>query len=152
VIEKVILVVLASASPISELRGGIPLGISLGLPPLGVLLVAVVVNTLVLFPVFLVLALFYERLLARIPLFRSYIGGVRARGRPLVRRYGYLGLALFVAIPLPFTGVYSGTVLSWLLDMNLRKSSLAIGLGALIAGIVVFLATLGARAGLRYFF
>ncbi|HLE02452.1 MAG TPA: small multi-drug export protein, partial [Dehalococcoidia bacterium] len=61
----------------------------------------------------------------------SYIQRVRDRGRPLVSKHGFLGLALFVAVPLPFTGVYSGTILSWLMGMDLKKSSLAIGLGAL---------------------
>ncbi|HJW88859.1 MAG TPA: small multi-drug export protein [Dehalococcoidia bacterium] len=151
-VEEAILVMLVSASPLSELRGGIPLGISLGLPPLWVFLLAVAANILVFFPVFFALELSHKVLLARIPFFPSYIQRVRNRGRPLVRKHGFLGLALFVAVPLPLTGVYSGTVLSWLMGMDLKKSSLAIGLGALMAGIVVFSLTMGAKTGLEYLF
>ncbi|MEN6378905.1 MAG: small multi-drug export protein, partial [Methanofastidiosum sp.] len=54
-----------------------------------------------------------------------------------------LGLMLFVAVPLPGTGVYTGTFLAFLLGLNRKWSFVAISLGALIAGIVVTIITLG---------
>src|SRR3972149_6485997 len=120
-VEKAILVMRVSASPISELRGGIPLGISLGLPPLWVLLIAVVVNALVLFPVLLVLTLFYQGLFSRIPLFRFYIEGLRARGGRLVGRHGNLELVTYAGLPLILLIGLSGLSSSPVMDRDLRK-------------------------------
>ena len=53
---------------------------------------------------------------------------------------------LFVAVPLPLTGAYSGTLLAWFFNLKRRKSYLAIFLGVLIAGIIVTLTTLGIRS------
>ncbi len=141
-IEKVAWVLLATVAPISELRGGIPLGISLGLPPLFTFLIAVIANALIFFPIFFALRLFYDKVLYRIPLFDRYLDGLRKRGKPIVDKYGLWGLALFVAVPLPLTGAYTGTILAWLIDMDWKKAFPAVGLGVVVAGIVVLLITL----------
>ena len=141
-IEKVAWVLLATVAPISELRGGIPLGISLGLPPLFTFLIAVIANALIFFPIFFALRLFYDKVLYRIPLFDRYLDGLRKRGKPIVDKYGLWGLALFVAVPLPLTGAYTGTILAWLIGMDWRKAFPAVGLGVVVAGIVVLLITL----------
>jgi len=135
--------VLVTASPISELRGGIPLGISLGLDPWFTFFVAIVVNALIFFPVFFVLRLFYDKFLFRIPLFDRYLDSLRQRGKPMVDKYGFWGLFLFVAVPLPFTGAYTGTILAWLLDVDWKKAFPAVGVGVVVAGVIVFLITLG---------
>ena len=146
--EKIASTLLLTALPISELRGGIPLGISLGLDPWFTLAVTVVVNALMFFPIFFVLCLFYDKLLSRIRLFNFYLEVVRRRGKPKVDRYGFLGLTLLVAVPLPITGVYTATILSWLLGIEWRKAFPAIGLGTAIAGVIVLLVTLGIVRGL----
>ena len=56
---------------------------------------------------------------------------------------GFLALILFVAVPLPGTGAWSGCLVSWLLDLDRKKSILAIGSGIIIAGILILLGTLG---------
>jgi uncharacterized membrane protein len=137
---------LVTVSPISELRGGIPLGISLGLDPLFTFLIAIVANALIFFPVFFALRLFYDKLLSRIPLFDRYLDNLRRRGKPKVDKYGFWGLFLFVAVPLPLTGAYTGTILAWLLDVDWKKAFPAVGVGVIVAGIVVFLITLGATS------
>jgi len=135
-------VLLATVSPISELRGGIPLGIlQYGLDPLFTFFIAVIANALIFFPVFFALRLFYDKLLYRIPLFDKYLDNLRKRGKPKVERYGFWGLILFVAIPLPITGAYTGTILAWLLGMDWRKAFPAIGLGVIVAGAIVLLIT-----------
>jgi uncharacterized membrane protein len=134
---------LLTASPISELRGGIPLGISLGLDPWFTFFVAIVVNALIFFPVFFILRLFYDKVLFRVPLFGRYLDGLRRRGKPVVDKYGFWGLFLFVAVPLPFTGAYTGTILAWLLDVDWKKAFPAVGVGVIVAGVIVFLITLG---------
>jgi uncharacterized membrane protein len=141
--QKIAQVLLATVLPISELRGGIPLGITLGLDPWLTFSVAVVVNALIFFPVFFVLRLFYDKFLFRVPLFGRYLDGLRKRGKPMVDKYGFWGLFLFVAVPLPFTGAYTGTILAWLLNMDWKKALPAVALGVVVAGIIVFLITLG---------
>lgn len=137
------LTLLLTILPISELRGGIPLGISLGLDPAFTLFMAVIANGLMFFPIFFGLRLFYDRLLSRIPLFDKYLDSVRRRGKPKVDKYGFWGLTFLVALPLPITGVYTGTSLAWLLGMDWRRAFPAAFLGVTIAGVVVFLITMG---------
>jgi len=141
--EKIAQVLLTTVLPISELRGGIPLGISFGLDPLFTYFITVIANILIFFPIFFILRLFYDKLLYRIPLFDKYLNLVRKRGEPVVEKYGFLGLALFVAIPLPITGAYTGTILAWLIGMDWRKAFPAVALGVVIAGGIVLLITLG---------
>ena len=141
--REIALTLLATVSPISELRGGIPLGISLGLNPWFTFFIAIIANALIFSPVFFALRLFYDKVLFRIPLFNKYLDNLRKRGKPKVDKYGFWGLALFVAVPLPLTGAYTGTILAWLLGMDWRKAFLAVGLGVIIAGVVVLLIILG---------
>lgn len=150
-IRKIGLVLLATLSPISELRGGIPLGISLGLDPLFTFFIAIVANALLFFPILLALRLFYDNLLSRLQIFNQYLNSVRRKGTPKVAKYGFLGLTLLVAIPLPITGVYTATILSWLLGMDWRRAFPAIGLGVVLAGIIVLLVTLGITQGWKTF-
>lgn len=148
-IEKVGWVLLATVLPISELRGGIPLGIlHYQLDPLFVFLIAVVANVLIFFPVFFALCLFYDKVLYRIPLFERYLKALRKRGEPKVRKYGFWGLFLFVAVPLPLTGAYTGTMLAWLIGMDWKKAFPAVGVGVIVAGLVVLLITYLVKSGL----
>ena len=137
-------VLLVSVSPISELRGGIPLGIlEYKLDPLFVFCIAVIANALIFFPVFFALRFLYDKFLFRVPLFDKYLDSLRKRGKPKVDKYGFWGLALFVAVPLPLTGAYTGTILAWLVGMDWRKAFAAVGVGVVLAGVVVLLITLG---------
>jgi uncharacterized membrane protein len=141
--EKIILVLIVTWSPVAELRGGIPLGLSLGLDPVLTLIIAVVANSILFLPIFGLLELLYKRLLYRVKIFNSYLEWIRRRGKPWVDKYGFLGLTLFVAMPLPTTGVYTGTTLSWLLGMDWKRAYLATGLGVLLSGVIVLLTALG---------
>jgi len=142
--KEIAWVLLVTVSPITELRAGIPLGIEqFELDPLFTFCIAVAANALIFFPIFFALRLLYDKLLARIPLFDRYLDSLRKRGKPVVDKYGFWGLTLFVAIPLPITGAYTGTILAWLLDVDWRKAFPAVGLGVIVAGIIVFLITLG---------
>lgn len=144
-IEEIAQVLLATVLPISELRGGMWLGIvTYRLDPLLIFSITVIANILLFFPVFFALRLFYDKFLYRIPLFNRYLEGLRKRGKPKVDKYGFWGLFLFVAVPLPLTGAYTGTILAWLLDVDWKKAFAAVGLGVVVAGVVVFLITLGA--------
>jgi uncharacterized membrane protein len=147
--KEIALILLASVSPISELRVGIPLGIwQYKLDPLLVFFIAVVANALIFFPVFFALRLLYDKVFTRIPLFNRYLDGLKKRGKPAVEKYGFWGLFAFVAVPLPFTGAYTGTILAWLVGMNWKKAFPAVGLGVLVAGAIVLLLTLLVQMGI----
>ncbi len=141
-----------SLVPGIELRGSIPLGVGLGIHPLLVFGITVVTNCALVPPYLLFLDLFYDRFLSRWSWFRRLmVERVRAKGEGLIKRYGVVGLALFVAVPLPGTGAYSGATLAWLVGMDRRKSTLAVAAGVVIAGVVVTLAATGVFAALRRF-
>lgn len=128
--------ILLSISPISELRGGIPVGVALGYHPLLVLLVAVTFNTLVYFP----LRLLLNTTGSKLPL--PFLNSARKRCKPFVDKYGKCGLAVFVGIPLPYSGVYTATIASWALGFSTRSALIPITAGVLIAGIIVTLLTI----------
>ncbi len=116
------------------------MGLSSGLPLSVVFPVAVLSNILV-FPIFYLFLTFIHDLLMKLKFYRKYFDFFLERTRrkvgPKVEKYGYLGLTLFVAIPLPVTGAYTGTLGAWFFKMKKRKSFLAVILGVIIAGIIV---------------
>lgn len=144
------LVILTTALPVFELRGGLPLALALGFNPVSALLLTVVVNALIFFPVFFGLKFFYENWLSKIKFVSRIIERVRRKGSPYVNKYGLLGLAFFVALPLPVSGVYSGTILGWGLGLKWKKAFLAIALGTLLAGILMLFVSLGVLGSLSW--
>ena len=136
---------LVSMLPIFELRGGIPVGnLLFGLHPAAVYAVCVIFNLVPVLPVlFLLLPL--KRALERIPLFKRFFTLMLRRverNRALIERYEEFGLLLFVAIPLPVTGAWTGSLIAVVLGLKTMKSFLFIALGVLLAGIVVTVITL----------
>jgi len=129
--------------PLAELRGSIPLGIlHYGLNTGLVFALCTLTNILIYFPYIWLLDLLYKRLLSRWEPFERYLSRTRRRGEPVIRKYGAWGLLVFVAIPLPTTGVYTGALLAWLLGVNRHQGLLAVIIGVLIAAILVTLAAL----------
>lgn len=135
-------VIILSMSPISELRGAIPTGIAIGLEPYSVFLIAVLFNIILFFPLFFSLKFFYHEL-KRFKIVRYTIETVRKKEKGFIQKYGIPSLIIFVAIPFPITGAWTGTILAWLFDLDWKKSFIAISLGVLISGIIVFSITLG---------
>lgn len=148
-IWDVLLLLGITVVPWIELRGSIPVGIAMGYHPLWVLGIAVAANCLVIVPCFVALDLLYNRLPSRWGIVHAQVERVRARGAALVERYELLGLAIFVAIPLPGTGAYSGTLLAWLLGIKRRPAVLAISAGVLAAGAVVTIVATGVISAVR---
>lgn len=128
--------------PISELRGALPYALVKGVPLPLAYLYTVGLNALVAPVGYLFLSTlhgwfirfrWYERL------FTKLIGRARERVGEKVEKYGYLGLALFVAIPLPITGAYTGTLGAWVLGMKPRKAIPIVMAGVAVAGVIVSL-------------
>lgn len=140
-----ILTFFLSMLPISELRGGLPFALSQGFSPLKAYLISVAGNILPVFPLLLLLRRLFI-VLGRYKITEKTLNWTLARARKredLVRRYGFGGLILLVAIPLPVTGAWTGTLVSFLLSMKIRHSFLAICIGVGIAGIIVLGLSLG---------
>jgi len=135
-----------SMFPIVELRGAIPYAIGVaGLPWPTAYLFAVAGNLVPVVPILLFLGPI-SRWLDRLPGFGRFFEWLFARTRKKsapVDRYGPWGLALFVAIPLPVTGAWTGAALAFLLGIRFHRSFPAITAGVLLAGVVVTLAVTG---------
>ncbi|MEM5799005.1 MAG: small multi-drug export protein [Candidatus Aenigmatarchaeota archaeon] len=132
-----------SLSPIAELRASIPLGIILGLPPAILIPYAIAINCLAFFPIYFCLEILYERFLHRFGIIRKIVKKTHSRAAEKIKKWGELGLLLFVAIPLPGTGVWTATLIAWLFGLKWKQSFAVISLGAIIAGIIVSIITLG---------
>ena len=134
-------VMLTAALPVIELKGAIPIGISLGMDPVHAALTAFVGSMIpVPFILFTVRPIFNYLKTTR--MFRKLVHKLTVRslhhissGR--IQKYGAWGLVLFVAIPLPGTGVWSGSMLAALLDMRFKWAFPAIFVGNLISGLLV---------------
>jgi len=139
-------VFVVSMLPIFELRGGIPVGYAMGMEnPFLIYLIAVVGNFAPVLPILLLLGP-AERYLRRFKTMDRFLDWLFRRTvsrSDLIRKYESLGLILFVAIPAPMTGAWTGSVAAYLFKLPLRMAIPCIILGILIAGIVVTLVSQG---------
>ncbi len=98
----------------------------------------------IFFVIWFLLKVFYSKASGKWPFFNRVIEKARRKGEiPLVKKYGLVGLLLFMAIPLPTMGVYGGTLLSWLMGMKWWSSLIAVVLGATVSNSIVLLSVLG---------
>lgn len=137
-------VMAVAAIPVLELRAAVPLGVGLGLDPLTTLAAACIGNLL---PIPFVLGLLepVARGLRRHSRLRRLADWMYARTEARgesVRRYGWWGLVLLVAIPLPMTGAWTAAMVAALAGMNPRSGMAAIALGVGLAGLVVTVITM----------
>jgi len=132
--------------PVFELRGAIPVGYAMGMTgAVKIYLLAVAGNFVPVLPILLLLGP-AERLLRRFGWLDRFFDWLfrRTRSRSaLIKRYESLGLILFVAIPAPMTGAWTGAVAAYLFKLPLRMAIPCIILGILIAGVVVSLVSQG---------
>lgn len=150
---RLIYALILTILPITELRAGLPLAIIYALenniPVISVFITIVLLNILLVFFVFYFLDNIHS-LLMKIKIynkiFNAYVKKIQKRTDKFEKKYssiGFLALVLFVAVPLPGTGAWSGCLLSWLLDLKRKRSVLAISIGIFIAGIIILFGTLG---------
>ena len=152
-IWKILLVLLVSMVPLIELRGAIPIaiGMDIGLPEWGVLIIALIGNIL---PV-PIIYLFAQKVLkwgqkCKIKWFKKFCNfclekGKKAGDKMLKKAKAgvYIALFLFVAIPIPGTGAWTGTLAASILNLDFKKSMLAVILGVITAGLIMLLVSLG---------
>ncbi|MGQ9708601.1 MAG: COG2426 family protein [bacterium] len=135
-----LIVFIVAMVPIVELRGAVPIGNNLfNLPLWQTLILSIAGNIL---PILLLL-LFLERLvdwLGQIGLFKSFFGWLFKRARSksgLIARFEFWGLVIFVGIPLPMTGAWTGSVAAVLMGMSYWRALLGIFSGVLVAAVIV---------------
>lgn len=137
---------LVAMLPIAELRGAIPLGIYWGLSPILVFIIAIIGN-MVPVPLILLFLEGIEKYLRKSEKMARALDWIFERtykkADEKVRRWEYLALILFVAIPLPGTGAWTGSLIAYLFKFDIKKSMLSIFIGVLIAGLIVLIASLG---------
>ena len=147
--KKYLIVFLISMVPLIELRGAIPSAVGFDLPLVPSLIVALVGNMVPVPFIFL-----FARKILEWGKDKKYIGGFftwclekgEKGGRKLEAKAGkglYVALLLFVGIPIPGTGAWTGTLAASILDMDFKKSMLFIFLGLLLAAGIMLLASLG---------
>ena len=131
-----------AALPYIELRGAIPLAIlGYGVHPLLAYVLGVGGNLIPIIPIMVILPVL-ARWAEHSLLIRRFFGWLRkktSKHELEINKYGFWGLTVFVAIPLPMTGVWTGSALAYLLGLRKRYVFTALTLGALIAGLIVTL-------------
>ena len=149
VIGKIIITFFVSIVPIIELRGAIPIATGMGLSPWVAIPVAIVGNLL---PIPFIIV-FIKRIFAWMRKISPKLNKVvdkmeqkAEKNKAKVLRYAFWGLVLFVAIPLPGTGAWTGALVAAMLDMPLKKAFPSVVLGVLGAGIIVAFVSYGASA------
>ncbi|MCD7818347.1 MAG: small multi-drug export protein, partial [Lachnospiraceae bacterium] len=145
--KSYVIVFLISMLPVIELRGAIPYGVLLGLPTLPTYIVAIIGNMIPVPFIYL-----FARRVLEWGKDKQLIGGIctfflekgEKGGRKLQASAGrglFLALLLFVGIPIPGTGAWTGTLAASILKMDFKSSIIAVMLGVLLAGVLVALAS-----------
>lgn len=141
-----------SMIPFIELRGSIILGASLGIPWWQNFIISVIGNMLPV-PFILLFLRWFLEIMKKI----RFLSGIARwlerkaeKNQDKVDKYGFWGLTLLVAIPLPGTGAWTGSLVASLMRFNFWKALLACFVGVLIAGVVITLAAYGAVGFLSF--
>jgi len=138
-LPKELTVIIAASLPVLELRGAIPWGLYLGLPFGKVIFLSIIGNIIPVVPLLVFLMPISERL-RHLPGFRQFFNWLFERTKrkgEIIQRYEALGLMIFVSIPLPVTGAWTGAVAAALFKIRFRYAFLAISCGILLASLIV---------------
>lgn len=144
-IPNEIKLIIISMLPIIELRGAIPVGVLLGMPPIESFLISVVGN-LIPIPFVILLGRPIFNWLKKTKLFAGLMEKLEKRiekKADSVMKKAALGLYIFVAIPLPGTGAWTGALIASMFDMRFKYALPAIVLGVFTAGIIMTVGSYG---------
>ena len=143
--NKDVLIFIISMMPILELRGGLIAASILKIPFLRALIICLIGNILPTPFILLFLNYIFE-LLSKWKVTKKLVDWLKERTlkrRDVLDKYGYLGILLFVGIPLPGTGMWTGSMLVVLLGMDKKKAIPYIVLGVLLASIIMSIVSYG---------
>ena len=144
-----ILTLLVSMLPVVELRGGIPFGVAAGLPVWAAYLAAVIGNLLPVHFIVVYIQRIFMFMRQNMPRLNSVVDKMEQKAHlksASVLKYQYLGLAIFVAIPMPGTGAWTGALVAAFLDMRLKKAMPSIMGGVLSAGLIISILSYGVKS------
>ncbi|MBO6112079.1 MAG: small multi-drug export protein [Lachnospiraceae bacterium] len=153
-LTKYLFIFFISMVPLIELRGAIPFAVGMGLPLIQSYIVCIIGNML---PVPVIY--FFARKVLEWGKDKKYIGRFfsfclekgNKGGQKLLEKAGdkgtFLALLLFVGIPIPGTGAWTGTLAASILNMGFKKSVAAVMLGVLLAGIIMLVASAAVAGG-----
>ncbi len=143
-----------SMLPVSELRGAMIYAAAVEIPLARALAISIVGNLLPILPILLTLGP-VSQWASRFPIGEKFFSWLFDRARSKsekVKRFEALGLTLFVCIPLPVTGAWTGAAIAFVLGIKTRNAFLAITAGVMLAGIVMSIVAYGSAALLRLIF
>lgn len=132
-------ILIFSMVPITELRGAIPIGIALGLNPIGVYVASVIGSTLVSIPLILTFRHIIH-FLRDIKMCEGLVKKVDRKidsGMKKLKNISILGIILFVGVPLPTTGTWTAAAVASILKMRLKDAFMGVLLGNMMAGLIV---------------
>ena len=144
-----ILTLLVSMIPVVELRGGIPFGVAAGLPVWAAYLAAVIGNLIPVPFIVVYIRRIFMFMRQHMPRLNSVVDKMEQKAHlksAAVLKYQYLGLAIFVATPLPGTGAWTGALVAAFLDMRLKKAMPSIAGGVLSAGLIISILSYGVKS------
>jgi uncharacterized membrane protein len=131
---------LISLSPFGEARVGIPYGAENNLPILWVFIIGLAANLLI-FPLFYRAIEFSNKHFFKNEFYKKsviYFSSIaKARTKTMIKKYGIWGLMVFVMIPLPVTGAYTGTIATYIFGISYKKALIAISSGITISCVLV---------------
>lgn len=145
---KLICTFFISMVPVIELRGALPIGVGMGLTPVTALIVSILGNMV---PVPFII-IFIRRILNWMHRFETFskiadkLEAKAAKHEDKLVKYETLGLFLLVAVPLPGTGAWTGSLVAALFDLRLKTAIPTIFAGVVAAGLIVFFVTYGVVA------
>ena len=146
---QIIMTLIISMMPVIELRGAIPMATGAGLSPAIAIPVAIIGNLLPIPFIILFIKKIFAWMRKVSPTLNKVVDRMEAKAdknKDKIQRYAFWGLALFVAIPLPGTGAWTGALVAAMLDMPLKKAFPSIVIGVLGAGIIISFVSYGAAA------
>ena len=134
--------------PIAEVRVSIPMGLFVyGLPISSALFWSLLGNLSIGFLIIVLINPLASYLFSKSEFFRKFFNWIFLRTRnkfyDKYQRFGDLALVLFIAIPLPTTGIWTGSIAAWLFGIEKKKSFILVSIGAIIAAAIVSFASLG---------
>ena len=147
---KELLVFVISLMPILELRGGLLAGALLGLDPIPSYIISIIGNILPI-PFILLLInkiLEWMRKSKHFSGIANWLDKKVEKNKGQIEKYGYLGIVIFVGIPLPGTGAWTGSLIASVLEMDRKKTFIAVLLGVIIASIIMMILSFGVVANI----
>lgn len=143
---------LLAMTPIGELRASIPIGLTVyKLEPVSVYFLSILGNIFVVFLIFTFLKVFSKWAFENIYFFTWLFSRTKKNHSDKVNKYGPYFLPIFVAIPLPFTGAWTGSLIAFVFGVPFKKAFPLIALGVLLAGLIVLFLTEAGIAIEKYF-